>query len=162
VTITMSDRDTPSNVTFRRGDLLTSGAQALVNPVNCVGVMGAGLAKQFRDRYPVMFTDYQSQCRARLYQPGVPCIWRCDGQPLIVNFPTKGHWRDPTQLQWIRAGLVILADLLRTDGIRSIALPPLGCGLGGLSWPDVRDLILEHLSGLPTDVLVYGSPPQRP
>ena len=148
-----------ANITFRHGDIFASGAHALVNPVNCVGVMGAGLAKQFRDRHPAMFADYQAQCRAGLYQPGMPRIWRCDGQPLIVNFPTKGHWRDPSQLQWIRAGLAILADLLRVDDIGSIAVPPLGCGLGGLRWPDVRALIVEHLSGLSTQVLVYGSAP---
>ena len=158
----MTSRETPSNITFRRGDLFASGAQALVNPVNCVGVMGAGLARQFRDQYPAMFADYRAQCRAGLYQPGRPRTWRRDGQRLIVNFPTKRHWRDPSQLQWIRAGLTILPGILRDNAIQSIAVPPLGCGLGGLSWPDVRGLIVEHLSGLPTEVLVYGSAGQRP
>jgi len=151
-----------SNITFRHGDMFASGAHALVNPVNCVGVMGAGLARQFRDRHPAMFAEYQRQCRARLYQPGVPRVWRGDGQPLIINFPTKRHWRDPSQLLWIGGGLAILAELLRTHDVHSVAVPPLGCGLGGLAWPDVRDLIVEHLSGLATQVLAYGSAHRRP
>jgi O-acetyl-ADP-ribose deacetylase (regulator of RNase III) len=155
----MTDLNIAPNITFRSGDLFASGAQALVNPVNCVGVMGAGLALQFKRRYPEMFADYRAQCQARFFTPGHPRIWRADGHPLIVNFPTKDDWRNPSQLQWIRSGLATLAGLLRGHDVHSIAIPPLGCGLGGLEWPDVRDLIVTRLGGLDTEVVVYGPAP---
>jgi len=155
----MTDLVTPSNITFCDGDLFASGAAALVNPVNCVGVMGAGLAKQFKQRFPAMFADYQVQCAARFYQPGDCRIWRRPEQPLIVNIATKDHWREPSQIAWVDRGLRSLAAMLEPNGIRSIAVPPLGCGLGGLPWSEIRNLITEHLSGSETEVLVYGSAP---
>ena len=101
-----------------------------------------------------------------LWPAGVP--WP-EGQVELLSEITKAdanallrHWRGPSQLQWVRAGLTNLPGILRDNDIQSIAVPPLGCGLGGLSWPDVRHLIVEHLSGLPTEVLVYGSASGRP
>lgn len=146
------------------GSLLDAPADALVNTVNTVGVMGKGLALQFKQAYPGNFRAYQAACRngeVRLgrmlvYEPGVP------GQPrYLVNFPTKGHWRDRSHLGGIRAGLADLRRVILDRGITSIAVPPLGCGNGGLDWRDVRPLIDEALADLPgVRVLVY--PPQGP
>jgi len=144
------------------GSLLEASADALVNTVNTVGVMGKGLALQFRQAYPANFRAYQAACRhgeVRLgrmfvYKPGVP------GQPrYLVNFPTKGQWSDRSSLDGIRDGLADLRRVILDRGITSIAVPPLGCGNGGLDWRDVRPLIEGALGGLPgVSVLLY--PPQ--
>lgn len=144
------------------GNLLNAPADALVNTVNTVGVMGKGLALQFKQAYPANFRAYQAACRhgeVRLgrmfvYEPGGP------GQPrYLVNFPTKGHWRDRSTLVDVREGLADLRRLVLDRAITSIAVPPLGCGNGGLDWRDVRPLIEEALGDLPgVRVLLY--PPQ--
>lgn len=144
------------------GNLLDASADALVNTVNTVGVMGKGLALQFKQAYPANFRAYQAAChhgevrlgRMFVYEPGVP------GQPrYLVNFPTKGHWRDSSNLGSVRDGLADLRRVILDQAITSIALPPLGCGNGGLDWRDVRPLIAEALGNLPgVRVLVY--PPQ--
>jgi O-acetyl-ADP-ribose deacetylase (regulator of RNase III) len=144
------------------GNLLDAPADALVNTVNTVGVMGKGLALQFKQAYPDNFRAYQAACRqgaVRLgqmfvYEPGLA------GQPrYLVNFPTKGHWRDRSSLDGIRAGLADLRRVILDRAITSIAVPPLGCGNGGLDWRDVRPLIDEALGDLPgVRIIVY--PPQ--
>jgi O-acetyl-ADP-ribose deacetylase (regulator of RNase III) len=144
------------------GSLLDAPADALVNTVNTVGVMGKGLALQFKQAYPANFRAYQVACRHGevclgrmfVYEPGAP------GQPrYLVNFPTKGHWRDRSRLNDVRDGLADLRRVILGRGIASIAVPPLGCGNGGLDWRDVRPLIDEALGDLPSvRVLVY--PPQ--
>lgn len=148
----------PANITFHGGDLFTANADALVNPVNCVGVMGAGLAKQFKDRDPAMFTFYREQCARGLLQPGRPVLYD-QPKPAVILFPTKQHWRRPSQLEWIDQGLGALRELLPVWGLATVAVPPLGAGLGGLAWPEVRDLIVRHLGGLPILIHVYGTPP---
>lgn len=144
------------------GNLLDAPADALVNTVNTVGVMGRGLALQFKQAYPANFRAYQAACRhgeVRLgrmftYETGVP------GQPrYLVNFPTKGHWRDRSSLDGIRDGLADLRRVILDRGITSIAVPPLGCGNGGLDWHDVRPLIEGALASL-TGVRVLLYPPQ--
>ena len=152
---------TESNITFHHGDLFKSGADALVNPVNCVGVMGAGLAKQFKQRDRAMFDTYATYCRAGLLRPGAPKAYLLT-DPKVIWFPTKDHWRDPSQLQWIDEGLEALRALLPAWGLKTVAIPPLGCGLGGLPWPTVRELIVRHLSDIPSRILVYGSAEQGP
>ena len=135
-------------IRFVQGDLFASGCEALVNPVNCVGVMGRGLALQFRRRFPANFEAYREACTHREIQPGFCHFFDADArQPrFIVNFPTKRHWRDRSRIEDIRAGLDDLALFLDNATIRSIAVPPLGCGLGGLPWPDVRSLLLDRLA----------------
>lgn len=139
-------------------DIFASQATALVNPVNCHGVMGRGLAAKFRKRYPGMYRYYQQACRTKTLRPGWPaCVRERDGR-VIVLFPTKDHWRHPSQLQWVEDGLVNLREMLREWGITSLAVPALGCGLGQLAWADVRTLIVQVLGGH-VDIELY--PPKE-
>jgi O-acetyl-ADP-ribose deacetylase (regulator of RNase III) len=141
------------------GDLLKAPAEALVNPVNCVGVMGAGLARQFRDAYPHNCTAYQAACRSGEVRTGRMFVRESGPGPLIINFPTKAHWRQPSVLADIAEGLRDLRQVISDYDLRSIAVPALGCGLGGLKWDDVRPLIEAHLGDL-DDVRVLVYPPQ--
>jgi len=138
------------------GDLFESQAGALVNTVNCVGVMGKGVALEFKRRFPAMFSDYASRCKLRAVHLGEPYLYKDSSGTLIVNFPTKDHWRSPSRLQDIEQGLDYFAAHVDEWGIRTVAMPPLGCGNGGLQWSDVGPLIYRKLSGLPIDVTVYA------
>jgi O-acetyl-ADP-ribose deacetylase (regulator of RNase III) len=139
------------------GDLFESGCSTLVNAVNCHGVMGAGIALEFKRRFPVMFADYRRRCRRGEVRLGRPYLWRPeDGAgPSVLNFPTKDHWRDPSHLEPIAAGLAWLRSHYRELGIASLAVPALGCGHGGLRWEDVRPTIVRALSGLAIPVSIY-------
>lgn len=139
---------------FCHGDLFTSQAQTLVNPVNCVGVMGKGLALAFRRRFPAMYVDYVARCRRGEVRPGRPYLFT-GTTPWILNFPTKDHWRNPSRLTFIEDGLKALVDQISIWGIHSLALPALGCGLGQLSWEEVRPLLVRYLQPLPIPVEVY-------
>ncbi len=135
----------------RAGDILQADAEALVNTVNCVGVMGRGLALQFKTAYPLNFKAYETACTRREVQPGRMFVFetcQLTNPKYIVNFPTKRHWHDKSRMEDIEAGLKALADEIQTRRIRSIALPPLGSGLGGLNWHDVRPRIEGALGGL--------------
>ncbi len=136
-------------IRFTRGNIFDSRCQALVNPVNCVGVMGKGLALQFKRRFPSAFMSYPDACRRRELAPGHMHIFHtsADSPRFIVNFPTKRHWRDPSRLDDIANGLSALDIAIAPHRIGSIAILPLGCGLGGLAWRDVRELIASRLSG---------------
>lgn len=142
-----------------QGNLLDADVDALVNTVNTVGVMGKGLALQFRRAYPDMFADYARAAKAGQLELGRMHVWESkalSGPRFIVNFPTKGHWRGSSTLAGIDAGLTDLARVIRDLGIRSIAIPPLGCGNGGLDWRDVEPRIRQSLSDLvAVDVLIY-------
>ncbi len=144
---------------FTQGNLLDANVDALVNTVNTVGVMGKGIALMFKDRFRDNFSAYEAACQAGEVQVGtmfVQPVSELDGPRWIVNFPTKKHWRQPTQLPWIEAGLMDLKRVIREKGIRSIALPPLGCGNGGLEWSDVRPRIEAALADLDdVEVVVY-------
>ena len=129
------------------GNILNSRAHALVNPVNCVGTMGAGLAKQFRDQYPAMYQQYLKSCRAHLLKPGLVQVFQHSPSRTIVNLPTKDHWRNPSTLTHVESGLIALNTALEEHDIRSVAVPALGAGLGGLKWPEVLPLIHQHLTG---------------
>lgn len=142
-------------VTFVKGDMFKSPAQVLTNTVNCVGVMGAGVALEFKNRHPMMFEDYKAKCDRGEVKPGQPYLWE-DDFVQILNFPTKRDWRNDSVFQDIEDGLKHLANSYADMGIQSIAMPALGCGLGGLDWSDVRPLIEKHLGPLPDlDVYVY-------
>ncbi len=135
-----------------RGNLLTAEAQALVNAVNCVGIMGKGIALQFKQAFPANSKTYEAACAAGAVVPGNMLIHDNGGlihPRWIVNFPTKRHWRDKSRLEDIAIGLnALIADVNRL-GIRSIAVPALGCGLGGMDWAVVRPMIEEAFSALP-------------
>lgn len=134
-------------IVFLTGNLFESEAQALVNTVNCVGVMGKGIAYQFSRAYPLMFKEYERQCARQEIQLGKVVAFEEKGKT-IINFPTKGHWRAHSRIEDIENGLRSLHDLICERAIQSIAIPPLGCGNGGLEWKDVRRLIEQHLSDL--------------
>ncbi len=149
-----------------QGDILNSDTEALVNTVNCVGVMGRGVALQFKKAFPANFKAYEAACEAGLVQPGHMFITETgylSNPKFIVNFPTKRHWKAKSLLADIDAGLAALRVEIVGRGIRSIALPPLGCGMGGLDWSVVRPRIVAALSSLPgLEVFIYepvGAPP---
>lgn len=145
----------------KKGDLLTCDADALVNTVNTVGVMGKGVALQFKRAFPDMYRDYQRACTMGEVVPGKMHVYytKGPGSPsLIINFPTKRHWKEKSRLSDIRDGLTDLVRIVHDTHISSIALPPLGCGLGGLNWSDVYPLIKSAFSSVP-DVMVFIFPP---
>jgi O-acetyl-ADP-ribose deacetylase (regulator of RNase III) len=139
-------------ITFKTGDILTEDAEALVNTVNCVGIMGRGVALQFKKAFPLNFKAYEHACRRGEVQPGRMFVFETrslTNPKYIINFPTKRHWRDKSYLSDIENGLHALVYDIRARRIRSIALPSLGCGLGGLNWRDVVPLIEQAFSNLP-------------
>ncbi|WP_405985513.1 macro domain-containing protein [Streptomyces sp. NBC_00872] len=143
-------------ITETHGNLLRDDAQALVNTVNTVGVMGKGIALQFKRAFPEVFDAYAAACKAGEVRPGIVQPVALPGGRWVLNFPTKRHWRQPSRMEDIRAGL---DDLVRVVGelkITSVAVPPLGCGNGGLPWPEVRALIIDKLQGLDADIRLYG------
>ena len=142
-------------ITYIQGNQFDSAAQVITNTVNCVGVMGKGIALDFKKRFPAMFNDYQARCKSLQVKPGTPYLWE-DDRTQILNFPTKRHWNEPSHLEDIDAGLAYLARNHDALGIRSLALPALGCGNGGLEWSTVKSLIEKHLGPIEAlDVFVY-------
>lgn len=134
---------------YKTGDLLAEDAEAHVNAVNCVGVMGGGIALQFKNAYPDNFNAYENACKLGEVRPGRMFVFETGNSTsprYIVNFPTKNHWRDPSRMEDIDAGLNDLKEVVRNKGIKSIAMPALGCGFGGLDWDDVRPRIEEAFS----------------
>jgi O-acetyl-ADP-ribose deacetylase (regulator of RNase III) len=142
-----------------RGDILAADAEALVNTVNCVGVMGRGIALQFRKAFPENYEAYKAVCDRKELQPGrmfVQALGQLTNPRYVINFPTKDHWKGKSRLKDIESGLVALVDEVRRLGIHSIAIPPLGCGLGGLDWLDVRPRIEQAFAALPeVEVMLY-------
>lgn len=142
-----------------KGDILKADAEALVNTVNCVGVMGRGIALQFRKAFPENFKAYKSICDKKQLQPGMMFVYdlnRFENPRYIINFPTKRHWKGKSKIEYIETGLEALVQEVITHNIKSIAIPPLGCGLGGLDWVQVRQTIEKTLTALPNvKVLLY-------
>jgi O-acetyl-ADP-ribose deacetylase (regulator of RNase III) len=140
------------------GDLFASGCSTFVNAVNCRGVMGAGIAAEFKRRYPAMFADYCCRCERGEVRLGRPYLWQAPegALPSVLNFPTKDDWREGSRLTSIADGLVHLRRHYREWGVVSLAVPALGCGRGGLGWDDVRLLLVEYLSTFDIPVLVYA------
>lgn len=122
------------------GSLFDSGAQALVNATNCVGVMGGGIALAFKNKFPKMFDVYQYKCDRALLHPGDVDVWIENIDPVlaVLNFPTKDHYKDPSELRYIYSGLEDLINKVQDYHFKSVAIPALGCGLGGLDWVDVK------------------------
>jgi O-acetyl-ADP-ribose deacetylase (regulator of RNase III) len=146
-------------IEITRGDILKADAEALVNTVNCVGVMGRGIAAQFKKRFESNFALYKKACDTGSLRPGMMLVYD-SGKFLnpryVINFPTKDHWRANSKIEDIQSGLAALAKEVRDRNIKSIAVPPLGCGLGGLDWAIVRPMIVEAFSELPeVQVLIF-------
>jgi O-acetyl-ADP-ribose deacetylase (regulator of RNase III) len=139
---------------YHRTSIFDSPAQTVVNTVNCVGVMGKGIAAQFREQYPDMFHAYREICAKKLLEPGKLWLWKAQDR-WILNFPTKRHWRYPSKLEWIDAGLKKFVAEYERRGIADISFPRLGCGNGGLYWDEVRPIMEMHLSPLPITIYVH-------
>ena len=146
-------------IKFITGDILAADAEALVNSVNCVGIMGRGIALQFKKAFPENFKAYEAACERNVVQPGRMFVFETGAMTnpkYIINFPTKRHWRGKSRMEDIEVGLKALVFEIETRRIRSVAIPPLGSGLGGLNWPEVRARVEAALSALKNvDVIVY-------
>lgn len=138
------------------GDVFSSEMKTIVNTVNCVGVMGKGIALEFKNRYPEMYKEYVSLCKNKEIRPGKPYYYFDIWGNSVLNFPTKDHWRSPSKLSYIVSGLRWFRDNYEKLGITSIAFPPLGCGNGGLTWVTVGPLMYHYLSDLPIEVEIYA------
>jgi O-acetyl-ADP-ribose deacetylase (regulator of RNase III)/uncharacterized protein YwgA len=145
-----------TNVNVKIGDLFESRAQTLVNTVNCVGIMGKGIALGFKQRFPDMYEDYKRRCERGEVKLGQPYLYKGRHLPWILNFPTKDHWRDVSRISDIAAGLEYVARRYREWGITSLAVPPLGCGNGQLDWTVVGPTLFRHLSRLDIPVELYA------
>lgn len=146
---------------YRTGNLLDSPCQVLVNSVNCVGVAGAGLAKQFQDRWPEQVDEYRAFCRAGQMRPGVIHEALLPDGRSVVSVPTKRHWREKSRFSDVAAGIQELARYCEEAGASSVAVPPLGCGLGGLPQRLVLNTIKLKMSDLSTEVWLYNFTGER-
>lgn len=146
------------------GNIFESHAQVLVNTVNCVGVMGKGIAQEFKKRFPEMYNEYVYLCSIDSVKPGEPYLYSNMVTQSVLNFPTKDHWRSPSRLSYIINGLKWFREHYQEYQITSIAFPPLGCGNGGLEWKVVGPLMYKMLGDLPIDVEIfapYGTPSEQ-
>ena len=152
------------HIQAHEADIFATPARAIVNPVNCVGVMGAGLAAAFKRRYPSTFEAYEAQCAAGLLRPGGVFAHAPVEQPglVILNFATKDHWRAPSRMEWIETGATALLACARQQGIDSIACPAIGAGLGGLEWSHVQDVLRRTFDAAPDVALLLHPPHPQP
>ena len=148
-----------AKIELRTGDILKADAEAIVNTVNCVGIMGRGIALQFKKAFPANFRAYARACDVGEVQPGTMFVYDTGAftnPRYIINFPTKRHWKGKSRIEDIESGLIALAQEVRERGIKSIAIPPLGSGLGGLDWSKVRPRIEAALRDVPNlDLMIY-------
>ncbi len=146
-------------IRFAHGNLLDANVDALVNAVNTAGVMGKGIALMFRERFPENYRAYVAACKRKALTAGRMFVTELQDPSRphwIINFPTKAHWRNPSKIEWIEAGLQDLKRVIEEKKIKSIAIPALGSGNGGLNWRDVRPLIESSMGNLPdVDVVIY-------
>ena len=138
------------------GDILKSKCQTLVNTVNCVGIMGKGIALEFKKRFPEMFNDYFHRCESGNVHPGMPYLYKSLLPPQIINFPTKDHWKSVSKIEDIEKGLDYLLENYKKWGVTSLAVPPLGCGNGQLEWAAVGPLIYRKLIQMDIPVQLYA------
>ncbi|WP_259699369.1 macro domain-containing protein [Pseudomonas protegens] len=146
------------------GDMFQSNAQTLVNTVNCVGVMGKGVALEFKKRWPGLMSDYTNRCAQKIVKPGEPYIYNDMLGTSIVNFPTKDHWRSPSKLVDIEKGLELFVQNYKTWNVTSVAFPPLGCGNGGLEWDLIGPIMYRMLSKveIPVEIFApFGTPASK-
>lgn len=141
-------------ITYVKGDIFTSPAKLIVNTVNTVGVMGKGVALEYKNRYPEMFRMYKELCDTKRLDVGKLALWKGESKWVLL-FPTKKHWRNPSKLEYVESGLRKFADNWDSIGVNSVAFPRLGCGNGGLNWDEVRPLMEKYLNPLPIQVFVY-------
>ena len=145
-------------IEYKNGDILREDVEAIVNTVNCVGIMGRGLALQFKNKFPQNFKEYQLACTNKEVQLGKMFVHQT-GQLInpkyIINFPTKGHWKQNSKIEDISNGLDDLITIIEKYSIKSIAIPPLGSGLGGLDWKMVKKLIEEKLKNINCTVILF-------
>jgi O-acetyl-ADP-ribose deacetylase (regulator of RNase III) len=152
-------------IKYTTGDILQAHAEAVVNTVNCVGIMGRGIALQFKNRFPLNFKAYKAACDREEVQPGRMFVFETGTLTpprYIINFPTKRHWKGKSRMEDVEAGLVALVGEIKNRKIRSIAIPPLGAGLGGLNWFEVRTRIVAALHDLPNIEVVVYEPSEAP
>ncbi len=138
------------------GNILDSKAQTLINTVNCVGIMGKGIALEFKKKFPKMFKEYKIKCEKSLVKLGEPYIYGELFGPQIINFPTKQHWRSISKTSDIKKGLRFLVENIDGWDVKSLAIPPLGCGNGQLDWVEVGPLIYKYLQPLDIPVVMYA------
>lgn len=131
-------------------------ADIYVNTVNCVGVMGAGLALAFKNKYPAMFRDYRKACLEHKVSPTSPHLYQLQDGTTILNLPTKDHFRNPSRFYFVQQSIIWLRKYLIEHPDVTIAVPPLGCGLGGLNWDSVRSEIYKQLGDLDATVLLFA------
>ena len=141
-------------IKYVQDNLFSTPAQVLVNTVNLDGVMGKGIALQFKKIYPDMFKKYQEYCESKLFTMGNLWLYKTESK-WILNFPTKLHWRERSKLEYIELGLKKFVDTYSQQNITSIAFPKLGCGNGGLDWNIVKPMMDKYLKNLPIDIYVY-------
>lgn len=146
-------------ITFVRGDLFKTTCEAVVNPCNCVGVAGRGLSLHFKELAPKNYDTYRDLCQMRMLRPGT-CAVVGTGElgpnvKYVINLPTKDHWKDPSKIEYIRSGVADLVSAMKNFSIKSVAVPPLGCGCGMLDWNQVKSVIIEGLEYLGHDGLVF-------
>lgn len=149
-------------ILYERGDLLSAPVEAVVNTVNTVGVMGKGLALQVKQRWPEVERSYRTACLRGEVKIGSMHVVERGGVDFpwyVINFPTKDHWRAPSELDFIASGLEDLRATITKLGIRSIGVPQLGCGLGGLDWADVEPLVIDALEDYDGLVVIYVPKP---
>lgn len=145
-------------IIYKKGDLFESKMKTIVNPVNCVGVMGKGIALTYKKKYPDMFKKYKVFCKNKQISPGMLYLYKDPFSLIsILNFPTKNHWRDPSTLEYIELGLIKFKETYKSKNITSIAFPQLGCDNGGLTWNEVGPLMERYLSDIdiPVEIWIY-------
>ena len=138
------------------GNIFESKCSTIVNAVNCAGVMGKGIALEFKKLYPEMYLDYVRKCNAGEVKTGIPYVYMNNDGSKILNFPTKDHWRSPSRLSYITDGLNWFVENYDKYGIDKIAFPALGCGNGGLTWDVVGPIMYQKLIKLPIEVEIYA------
>ncbi|SCI61369.1 macro domain-containing protein [Intestinibacter bartlettii] len=141
-------------IKYLEGTVFNAPAKTLVNTVNCFGIMGAGIALEFKLRYPEMFEEYEVMCENKKMKTGIPRIYEYSENLWIMNFPTKNHWRYPSKMQWIEQGLKYFAENYKNRNIESIAFPKLGAANGGLEWNEVKSIMEKYLSDVEIPVYI--------